>query len=112
MPKMVISGAGKGICLIWVVIMMLHVFSVGSNAQSGPSLEGCPVFPVDNVWNTPVTNLPLASNSSAYINTIGSNRGLHPDFGSGTWNGGPIGIPFNVVEASENEAIFRGGPAA
>ncbi len=100
MPKMVISGAGKGICLIWAVIMMLHVFSVESNAQTGPSLEGCPVFPIDNIWNTPVTDLPLASNSSAFINTIGPSRGLHPDFGAGTWNGGPIGIPFNVVDAS------------
>jgi hypothetical protein len=101
MPKKVVSGAGKGGFLIGVVIMMLHVFSAGSNAQTGPSLEGCPVFPVDNIWNTPVTDLPLASNSSAFINTIGSSRGLHPDFGAGTWNGGPIGIPFNVVDASE-----------
>lgn len=100
MPKMIISGAGKGMCFLWVVIMMLHVFSVGSNAQTGSSLEGCPVFPNDNIWNTPVTDLPLASNSSAFINTIGPSRGLHPDFGAGTWNGGPIGIPFNVVDAS------------
>jgi hypothetical protein len=28
---------------------------------------------------------------------MGSSTGLHPDFGSGTWDGGPIGIPFNVV---------------
>jgi hypothetical protein len=101
MPKMVIPGAGKGIGSIWVVILILHVFSVGSNAQTGPSLEGCPVFPIDNIWNTPVTDLPLASNSSALIDTIGPSRGLHPDFGAGTWNGGPIGIPFNVVDASE-----------
>ncbi len=100
MPKMIISGAGKGMCFLWVVIMMLHVFSVASNAQTGPSLEGCPVFPNDTIWNTPVTDLPLASNSSAFINTIGPSRGLHPDFGAGTWNGGPIGIPFNVVDAS------------
>jgi hypothetical protein len=31
------------------------------------------------------------------IRSIGLGTGLHPDFGSGTWDGGPIGIPFNVV---------------
>jgi hypothetical protein len=103
MPKMVISGAGKGIIPIWVITMMLHGFLGGSNAQTAPSLEGCPIFPADNIWNKPVTNLPLAANSGALINTIGPSRGLHPDFGAGTWNGGPIGIPFNVVDASEPE---------
>jgi uncharacterized membrane protein YgcG len=70
-------------------------------AQSGPTLEGCAVLPADNIWNTRVDDLPLNANSNAYINTIGSTRGLHPDFGSGTWNGGPIGIPYTVVESSQ-----------
>src|SRR5262249_39870318 len=26
-----------------------------------------------------------------------ANTGFHPDFGAGTWNGGPIGIPFVTV---------------
>lgn len=46
---------------------------------------------------------PTYGYSSAFINTIGATRGLHPDFGSGTWNGGPIGIPFNVMDASQLE---------
>ena len=51
-----------------------------------------------------MADLPLDSNSSAFINTIGPTRGLHPDFGSGTWDGGPIGIPYNVIDASQPEA--------
>jgi hypothetical protein len=31
------------------------------------------------------------------IRSIGLDTGLHADFGSGTWDGGPIGIPFDVV---------------
>jgi len=50
-----------------------------------------------------VADLPLNRNSSAFINTIGPTLGLHPDFGSGIWNGGPIGIPYSVVEGSQPE---------
>jgi len=31
------------------------------------------------------------------IKAIGLHSSLHPDFGSGKWAGGPIGIPFDVV---------------
>jgi hypothetical protein len=61
------------------------------------------VLPADNIWNTPVTDLPLEPNSDAYITTIGATGGLHPDFGSGTWAGGPIGIPYTVVDGSQSE---------
>jgi hypothetical protein len=70
-------------------------------AQSPPTLGGCPVLPTDNIWNTPVDNLPLDPNSAAYINTIGATRHVHADFGSGTWDGAPIGIPFVVVPNSQ-----------
>ncbi len=72
-----------------------------ASAQTGPTLEGCPVFPADNIWNTPIENLPVDPNSSAYISTIGATQGLHPDFGSGTWNGGPIGIPYTIVSGTQ-----------
>jgi hypothetical protein len=101
MPKMNAMNHWRSVVSSLLVALVLHVFAGASIAQSGPSLEGCPVFPADNIWNTPVVDLPLDANSGAYINTIGATRGLHPDFGSGTWDGGPIGIPFNVVDASQ-----------
>jgi hypothetical protein len=61
------------------------------------------VFPADNPWNQRVDALPVASNSAAIVNSIGANAGLHPDFGSGNWDGGPIGIPYNVVTASQKK---------
>ena len=62
-----------------------------------PSAPACPIFPKSNSWNRPVDQLPVAGNSAQLIRSIGPTTGLHPDFGSGTWDGGPIGIPFNVV---------------
>jgi hypothetical protein len=34
------------------------------------------------------------------IKAIGLHASLHPDFGSGKYDGGPIGIPFNVVSSA------------
>jgi len=59
--------------------------------------HGCSVLPADNVWNVPVTSLPVAANSTAIIQHIGASQTLHPDFGSGTWQGAPIGIPYVAV---------------
>ncbi len=67
---------------------------------AGPVLAACPMFPTDNVWNTPIASLPVDSRSDAYVASIGSTTGLHPDFGSGTWDGGPIGIPYNTVSGN------------
>ena len=66
-----------------------------------PTISGCPIFPADNVWNTPIDMMAADPNSSVYIATIGANTGLHPDFGSGLWDGGPIGIPYNVVPGTQ-----------
>jgi hypothetical protein len=64
-----------------------------------PTISGCSVFPANNIWNTRVDNLPLNARSDQWVNTIGRNTGFHMDFGSGTWDGGPIGIPYNLAGA-------------
>jgi hypothetical protein len=66
-----------------------------------PSAGGCDVFPADNIWNTPVDTLPVAANSAAYVTSIGGSTGMHPDFGAGLWDGGPIGIPFVTVPGNQ-----------
>jgi hypothetical protein len=78
--------------------------AVGTLALAGssalpPKLAGCPVFPANNPWNQPVNKLPVAANSTAIVDSIGADTGLHPDFGSGLWDGAPIGIPITVVKA-------------
>ena len=69
-----------------------------------PQIAGCDIFPGDNIWNTAVDSLPVHPNSANFINTIGADRGLHADFGSGVWPPGsnsPIGIPFAIVDSSQ-----------
>jgi hypothetical protein len=70
------------------------------NEASASSLGGCPMFPANNIWNRRIDTLPVNAHSTAWINSIGRYTGLHMDFGSGTWDGGPIGIPFNIVPST------------
>jgi len=66
-----------------------------------PTIETCNIYPSDNIWNTRVDTLPVDARSAAYIANIGPETGLHTDFGSGTWAGGPIGIPYCIVDANQ-----------
>ena len=67
-----------------------------------PSESGaCPMFPANNIWNRRVDTLPVHPMSNAYIASIGLEHNVHADFGSGLWNGGPIGIPFVKVPAGQ-----------
>lgn len=64
------------------------------------SMAGCPVFPADHILNTPIDKAPRHGLSSTWIRVIGATTTLHPDFGSGTYAGGPIGIPFTFATAA------------
>lgn len=55
-------------------------------------LAGCPIFPADNYWNTPISGAPVHASSAAWIESIGRVN-LHPDFG------GAYGIP--ITKASK-----------
>jgi len=65
-----------------------------------PQAPDCPVFPGTSVWNKRVWNLPLRENSRTIVGAIGARLTLHADFGSGLWDGGPIGIPITVVDSA------------
>ncbi len=67
----------------------------------GASLNGFLPFPSDNLWNKDISNATVDSNSANYINYIGSTVGLHPDFGSGEYDGSYMGIPYTVVDSSQ-----------
>ncbi|MCP4538689.1 MAG: hypothetical protein GY832_16260 [Chloroflexi bacterium] len=81
--------------------MLLPLVLRGWDGRQSPQIAGCDVFPADNIWNTPIDTLPLDPNSTAYVNTIGANTNLHADFGSGTWGGFPIGIPYVDVPSTQ-----------
>jgi hypothetical protein len=61
---------------------------------------GCPIFPADNIWNTPIDTVPVDPNSDAYVASIGLDIGVHPDFGA-MFEGQQLGIPFVRVPADQ-----------
>jgi hypothetical protein len=86
------------------VAVLIFVFAIFAYAQEESAPINCQIFPSDNIWNTPVDELPVHPLSDDYIATIGEDVGMHPDFGSGFWpedSESPIGIPYTVVDASQ-----------
>lgn len=61
---------------------------------------GVAIFPSNNIWNHSIATLPVHPNSKKYIESIGSTKPLHPDFGAATWEGQLLGIPINIVGPS------------
>ena len=78
----------------------LVVLAAASSANPG----NCALFPTNNIWNARVDSLPVHARSTDWINSIGRSSGFHMDFGSGTWNGGLIGIPVNIVDGTVSKA--------
>ena len=68
--------------------------------DTGVALPGtdCPAFPADNVWNTPITGLPVAAQSATWLASMSSSTtNLHPDYGPSGNPHHPYGIPWQVV---------------
>jgi hypothetical protein len=92
--------------MIGAAVRRLTLLIAGLSLALVPPLVGahplqnapqCPIFPRDNSWNQRVDALPVAKSSARLIASIGLNDPVHPDFGSGLYNGEPIGIPYAVV---------------
>ncbi|HEY0434253.1 MAG TPA: hypothetical protein VGC95_10300 [Chitinophagaceae bacterium] len=59
-------------------------------------LESIEIFPADNAWNTDISTAVMDPSSSSRLSAFAA-TGIKADFGSGTWEGAPIGIPFVAV---------------
>jgi hypothetical protein len=86
------------ICLAVAIALVIAVPGGAHRLSKAPH---CPVFPASNAWNERVDKLPVAANSATLVSSIGLDAGVHADFGSGTYGGGPIGIPYTVVGKSQ-----------
>jgi hypothetical protein len=97
------------------LLAMVAALTLAVSAPVGgaPALtaSGCPLFPADNVWHADVSRLPMHPRSEAYLAAMGTGAGIHADFGSGTWECGPIGIPCTVVPAGQARVPVRFGYA-
>ena len=73
----------------------IHTVEAQTNPSGGdgPRIGSCPLFPKDNVWNTPVDKLPKDPRGEAYIDAIGPLHKVHMDFGSAL----QYGIPYTEI---------------
>ncbi len=93
-------------------VLAAFLFAAASSAQTpttcsqmstgqGASLNGFIPFPTTDPFNQNIATAAVDPSSAAIIATLGSSP-LHPDFGSGLYGGGSIGIPYAVVS---NQAL-------
>ncbi len=86
-----------------------HSSTASSNKSSAEKLNGAnacnatladaeniQIFPNNNAWNINISTAPVDSYSDQIIANFSSSA-LKADFGSGLWQGAPIGIPYVVV---------------
>ncbi len=84
-----------------------------SNRNALATAAACPVklydadtiqlFPADNSWNQDISKAPIDPYNSQIIAQLGTSH-IKADFGSGLWDGAPIGIPYTVVCGSQPKA--------
>jgi len=87
--------------LVVVLLAAAIVAASGASAQRLPKAPACPILPKNNAFNQRVDTLPVAADSQTLVGSIGSDARFHADFGSGTYDGGPIGIPYAVVRRTQ-----------
>lgn len=86
-----------------------------SHHQPAEALPGtsCQVFPADNYWNTPVTDLPVHTRSADWLSHMHPGSRLHPDFGPSYGDGPvPYGIPITIVAGSHAKVSVSFGYAS
>jgi hypothetical protein len=93
--------------------------SCGKNADGQPggggaavctatkaAAENIQVFPADNPWNQDISAAAIDPYNTQIIAAI-SSPGIKADFGSGLWQGAPIGIPYIVVCGSQSKTVIN-----
>lgn len=70
---------------------------------SGPHEYGCPIFPASYPLNREIAHAPVSRRSAAYIESIGRDVHLHPDFGRNP----DYGIPYAVVPRDQRKVAIH-----
>ena len=88
--------------LLWLGLSVGVAPATASAGSPVPGAPACPMFPADNVWNTPIAGLPVNPNSAAWMASMDAGTtNLHPDFGPSGDPSTPYGIPYIVVSPSQ-----------
>ncbi|MFZ0249743.1 MAG: hypothetical protein WAL61_07340 [Acidimicrobiales bacterium] len=90
--------------LLWLGLAVGVSPTAASAGTPVPGAPDCPMFPADNVWNTPIAGLPVNPNSAAWLASMDAgSTNLHPDFGPSGDPSNPYGMPYTVVSPSQPE---------
>ena len=100
-----VVGPGRRAALAVAVVALAFVAAglvpgPPAGADPGTVLPGtsCPAFPADDVWNTPITGLPVDADSATWLASMeASTTFLHPDYGPSSHPTKPYGIPWEIV---------------
>ncbi|MEA2842776.1 MAG: hypothetical protein QOJ69_447, partial [Actinomycetota bacterium] len=102
MARSLLHRRAAGVAVAALVVTAAAVaLGQPSLAAPVPGATACPVAPADSFWHADVSALPVHAQSSAWVTSVGATAKLKADFGSGTWDGGPIGIPYTVVPGTQ-----------
>ena len=93
--RLLLIGAGA------LALVASAVGSTPSDAAPLPGATSCPMFPSNSFWRADVSALPVHAQSGTWVGSIGTTAKLKADFGSGLWDGGPIGIPYTTVPGNQ-----------
>ena len=84
-----------------IALVALALVAAGCRWVPVPGAPDCRLSPADSYWRARVGGQPVHPSSDAWIDQTGRSASLKADFGSGTWDGGPIGIPYVVVPGDQ-----------
>jgi hypothetical protein len=99
-PSLRLRRGATGVAALVVAATALQFVSP-SQASTVPGAPACPITPPNSFWHADVSALPVQAQSSTWVASVGSASGLKADFGSGIWDGGPIGIPYTTVAGTQ-----------
>ncbi len=90
--------------MLWLGLTVGAAPPEASAGTPVPGAPNCPMFPSDNVWNTPIAGLPVNAHSAAWLASMhAGTTNLHPDFGPSGDPSTPYGMPSTVVSPSQAE---------
>jgi len=96
-----VIGTARIASIVLLLVLVGLIPAALAEGRPVPNAPACPMTPADSFWHADVSGLPVLPQSGAWISSIGSTAGLKADFGSGLWDGGPIGIPYTTVPGNQ-----------
>lgn len=95
----------QGAVVLAALLVLVGGFA-GEGEESGASpgdvrAGDCGLLPESSYWYATVTSLPVHRRSARILASIDPDARVKADFGSGRYQGAPIGIPYDIVPGDQ-----------